>query len=456
MKRKDQRRSAVAAPPRVILTSFAGIIAVGTMLLMLPLSSRAGVVTSLWDAMFTATSATCVTGLIIFDTYSYWSGFGQFVILCLIQVGGLGLLTFTAFFNVLIGRKMGLRGMQIASESINSDTVAELPRMIKLAVLTSLIVEGAGALLLGIVFIPRYGALDGAVISVFLAISAFCNAGFDILGRESPFVSLSNYNGSPIVLITIMSLIVIGGLGFVVWRDLLQGIKTRRLGLHTKIVLVVTGGLILTGTLLFLLMEWDNPATLGALPSWQRFGAAMFQSVSCRTAGYNTIDIPSMREITKIMATALMFIGAAPGSTGGGIKVTALAVVLMTVVCVVRGRPDTVILNRRVPHPVVYRALAVTLISLCLVAITSTVITTTNDIRDVGVTGVDVLFESVSAFATVGLSSGVTSVARLPTKIVLILTMFMGRVGPVSVMLSMAMRTDNKRKEIIPEGKIYL
>lgn len=454
-RREKRRVNFMARPPRMIISSFAGIIGVGTLLLMLPISARSGAVTPLADALFTATSATCVTGLILFDTYTYWSPFGQAVILCLIQLGGLGLLTFTAFFNLLIGRKMGLRGMQVASESINSDTVAELPRMIKLAVTTSLAVEAVGAVLLCLFFVPLYGS-DGVTISIFTAISAFCNAGFDILGRESPFISLCNYNGHPFPLLVIMFLIIIGGLGFVVWRDLLEAHRTRRLSLHTKIVLMMSGVLIVAGTLLFLVMEWTNPATLGSLPAPQRFTAALFQSVSCRTAGFNSIDIASMRELTKGMAIVLMFIGAAPGSTGGGIKVTALAVIIMTVVCVTRGMPDTVIMRRRVSKNVVYRALTVVIIALAVVGCASLVISATNNITDVGITGTDVMFESVSAFATVGLSAGVSGVANLPSKLVLIMTMFMGRVGPISVLLSLALRTETKRKEVIPDGKIYL
>lgn len=448
-------KNMMAMPPRVILISFAGIILAGTLLLCAPFSSRAGTMTPFLDALFTATSATCVTGLVVYDTYQYWSGFGQFVILCLIQIGGLGLLTFTTFFNLIIGKKLGLRGMQIASESINSDTVAELPRMIRLAVTVSLCIEAAGALLLATHFVPIYGA-QGVGVSLFLSISAFCNAGFDILGRTAAFVSLMDFNGNFVVLYTIMALIIIGGLGVVVWRDLLEYRKTRRLSLHTKIVLAVTGGLIVAGTLMFLLLEWENPRTLASMPLPDRFNASLFQSVTCRTAGFNSIDIASMREITKIMSIVLMFIGAAPGSTGGGIKVTTLCVILMTVFCVARGHEDTVILHRRVSKAIVYKALAVMLISLMVVSIASTIITTTNNVNDVGVTGVDVMFESVSAFATVGLSTGVTAAANIPGRIILILTMFTGRVGPVTLVLSMAMRSVTKRKEVIPEGKIFL
>lgn len=444
-----------ATPARLIVISFAAIILTGTLLLMLPLSSRSGRITPLWNALFTATSATCVTGLVVYDTYAYFTPFGQAVILCLIQLGGLGLVTFTAFFNLLIGKKLGLRDMQLASESVSADTMADMPEMIRLAVRISIAVEATGALLLCTVFIPKYGK-TGIAISVFLAVSAYCNAGFDILGREGEFSSLSGYNGSPIVLYTLMLLIIIGGLGFVVWRDLLGWHKRRRLQLHTRIVLKMTALLILAGALMFLILEWGNPRTLGPLNFFERLNAAFFQSVSFRTAGFNSVDTGGMREITKVLGILLMFIGAAPGSTGGGIKVTAVAVLVMTVICASRGQEDTVIHQRRVPKAIVYKAMAVMTLGFAIVGVTSLIINGTAHINDRGLTGIDVIFETVSAFSTAGLSAGVTAAANLPSKIILILTMFIGRVGPVAFVLSMAMRTPQKRREVIPDGKIYL
>jgi trk system potassium uptake protein TrkH len=455
VKKETVRPRPASTPTRMIVVSFAAIILAGTFLLMLPFSSRSGSVTPLWNALFTATSATCVTGLVVYDTYTYFSPFGQAVILCLIQLGGLGLVTFTAFFNLIVGRKLGLRDMQLASESISADTMAEMPRRIRLAVLASLLVETAGAALLCTVFIPKYGK-SGLAISLFLAVSAFCNAGFDILGREGPFSSLSGYNGSPVVLFTLMLLIVVGGLGFAVWQDLLEWPRTRRLQLHTRIVLKITAFLIVFGAVTFLFLEWGNPRTLGSLPFFERLNASLFQSVSFRTAGFNSVDTGGMREITKVLGILLMFIGAAPGSTGGGIKVTAVAVLLCTVFCVARGREDTVIYGRRVPKSVVYKAMAVTTMGFFIVALTSLVIHGAARIDDRGLTGIDVIFETVSAFSTAGLSSGVTAVANLPSKVILILTMFIGRVGPVAFVLSMAMRTPPKRREVIPDGKIYL
>lgn len=453
--KEHRRRHSVPLPARTILTSFAGIILAGTLLLMLPISSRSGVFTPFLNAIFTATSATCVTGLIVYDTYTYWSVFGQVVIIMLIQIGGLGLLTFTAFFNLLIGKKLGFRGMQVASESVNSGTVAELPHLLRMVVVVSLSVETVGALLLCTTFVPKYG-LAGIGISFFTAISSFCNAGFDLLGREEAFSSLTAYNGEPVVLYTVMILIAVGGLGFVVWRDLLEYRKTHHFQAHTKLVLYMTVLLIVSGAILFALLEWNNPETFGRLSFFEKINAALFQSVTCRTAGFNSVSISGMREITKFMAIGLMFIGAAPGSTAGGIKVTTVAVIIMTVASIVRGREDTVILNRKVSKQVVYKALTVVILAGAAVGLATLIIVTTNNIDDVGITGIDAAFEAVSAFATVGLSSGVTAIANVPSKIILILTMFIGRIGPVTFVLSMAMRAETDRKMIIPEGKFFL
>lgn len=456
MKDKAQRRKSIMAlSPRVIIFSFAGIILAGTLLLILPFSSRTGAYTPFWDALFTATSATCVTGLVVYDTYQYFSPIGQGIILCLIQIGGLGLLTFTTFFNILVGKKLGLRDMQVASDAINADTFEGLQKLIQTVVAVALIVEAIGALMLCATFIPRYGR-EGVWISVFLAVSAFCNAGFDILGREGTFASLSHYNGNFTVMFTIMALIIIGGLGFVVWRDLLEYRRTRHLKLHTKVVLGMTAGLIIAGFFLFLLLEWNNPRTLGDMEFGNRLSAALFQSVTTRTAGFNSIDIAGMEDITKLGACLLMFIGAAPGSTAGGIKVTTLAVIIMTVIAVIRDKDDPMVLHRRVSKTVVFKAIAVMALSFMAVVVAFAVILFTSHLRGTGVSSIDALFESVSAFATVGLSAGVTGIASIPSKIALSLTMFIGRVGPVTFVLSLALRPSKNRKEVIPEGKIYL
>lgn len=454
-KQTSAKKFLFLSPTRTITLSFAAVILLGTFLLMLPISSRQQEMSTFLDCIFTATSATCVTGLVVFDTFTHWTVFGQTVILCLIQIGGLGLVTLTVFFNIAIGRKLGLRGMHLAQESVSSID-SDVQFLVKLVISTSLIVESIGALVLMTQFIPKYGS-DGIFISIFLAVSAFCNAGFDILGRESPFISLMNYQDNPTVLITIGLLVLIGGIGFIVIHDIISARKNhKQLTLHTRIVLVITGILLLTGMLVTALLEWNNPETLDALPNaGQKILAAWFHSISCRTAGFNTISMERLYDSTKFFSCILMFIGAAPGSTGGGIKCTTAAVVFMTVYSVIRGSEDTTIFHRRVLKPAVYKSFAVSILGGLAVAITTGCIIFTMKSTH-AIMGIDALFESVSAFATVGLSSGITSIANTLSKILLIFSMYIGRLGPVTFFLALAARPVKNRKYVLPEGKIQI
>ena len=449
------KRRTSSNPARMISASFAVVIAIGTLLLWLPISSKARVFTPLLDCLFTAASATCVTGLVVYDTYTHWSAFGHGVLLMLIQIGGLGLVTFTSFFNLVVGRKLGLRGMRLASESINATSFGDVPYLLRMIITFTLAVEASGALLLGLYFVPRFG-LRGIAISVFLAISAFCNAGFDVLGFLGEYTSLTSLNDSYLVLFTIMLLIIIGGLGFIVWNDLMAWRKTRTLLLHTKVVLLVTAFLLLLGTVCFLLFEWNNPATLQPMSLKEKIGAGCLQSVTMRTAGFNSIDLYSMRDATKVFSIVLMFIGAAPGSTGGGIKVTTIAVIVMTAVSISRGKDEPYLLGRRLSANVVYRSLAILFLGIVVSGITAIILILTCPLEQNGLTGVDAAFEAVSAFATVGVSSGVTAVTNWVGKIALTLTMFIGRVGPVSFGLTLAAQQKVNRKLIVPEGKIVV
>lgn len=459
MTKKSPRRERVhdflKKPTRVIVVSFALIITVGTILLMLPFSSREGIFTPFSTAFFTATSATCVTGLVVEDTYTYFSTLGQVIILLLIQFGGLGLVTITTFFNIAIRRKLGLKTVQLAQESINSDGSQDIRALIKMIMLLTFGTELVGAIVLGGVFIPQFGA-DGIFISIFLSISSFCNAGFDILGRIAPYTSLTTYADNPVVLITIMLLIIFGGLGFIVWHDLYLYHRHRRLILHTKIVLLATGLLIFFGTACFLLLEWNNPHTIGDMPIWQKILNALFHSVSCRTAGFNSVDLVNMGSGTKLLSCFLMFIGAAPGSTGGGIKVTSFIVLAVTVISVMRGRDDAIIMGRKISKQVVYKALAVTVIALLAVLLATFVISYTVHDNGTMIGEVDALFESTSAFATVGLSVGVTGVANLTSRMILAVTMFLGRVGPVALALTLLANSIPDKHQIIPEGRIIV
>lgn len=449
-----KRRTSIN-PARIISASFAAVIAIGALLLWLPISSKARVFTPPLDCLFTAASATCVTGLVLYDTYTHWSAFGQGVLLMLIQIGGLGLVTFTSFFNLVVGKKLGLRGMRLASESINSTSFGDVPYLLRMIITFTLTVEAVGALLLGLYFVPRFG-LQGVAISVFLAVSAFCNAGFDILGFLGEYTSLTTLNDSYLVLFTIMALIIIGGLGFIVWNDLLAWRKTHTLLLHTKVVLLVTAFLILFGAACFLLFEWDNPATLQPLGLKEKIGAGFLQSVTMRTAGFNSIDLCSMRDATKVFSIVLMFIGAAPGSTGGGIKVTTIAVIIMTAVSISRGKEEPYLMGRRLSANVVYRSLAILFLGIVVSGVVSIVLIMSCPLHQNGMTGIDAVFEAVSAFATVGVSGGVTAVTNWIGKIVLTLTMFIGRVGPVSFGLTLAAQQKVNRKLIVPEGRIIV
>ena len=439
-------------PALIIVSSFAILILVGALLLTLPFMNRTGSFTPFLDALFTATSATCVTGLIVYDTYVYFNMAGQTVIIALIQLGGLGLVTLTSFFYLLIGKRMNLRTAHLTQESVSSDDKIDTVRLVKMVVFLTASIEAVGALLLMCYFVPAYGTY-GIFMSVFFAISAYCNAGFDLLGMHGEYSSLISINQNPWVLTILMLLIISGGLGFIVWQDLWNFRRRRRLLLHSKIVLVTTGILILSGAILFLLTEWSNPATMGNMGVGGKILNAFFQSVTTRTAGFDSIGNGEMTTLSKFISVIYMFIGAAPGSTGGGIKVTTLVVLLMTVVSVTRGRTDTVIRNRRVDKLVVYKALSVAFLGMLLVMITTGVLLATESSSS----EINALFESTSAFATVGLSVGISAEAHELGKIMLIIGMFLGRVGPVSFAPSISMAAGaREKKQVMPDAKIWV
>lgn len=440
-------------PARVIVSSFGFLILLGTFLLMLPISNHADRGLNFIDALFTATSATCVTGLIVVDTYSHFTMFGHIVILSLIQLGGLGLVSFATFFNLVIRKKIGYKSLQTAGESVSNDSFHGVNQLLKTIFTMTLLIELVGALALMTVLVPKFGCY-GVFASIFIAVSAYCNAGFDVLGFIEPYSSLTSFNDSPIVLIVVMLLILSGGIGFIVWNNIITYHKTKKLTLHTKIVLWATVSLVVVGTLSILMTEYHNPQTIGNMPFWQKLLNSMFMSVSTRTAGFNTFPIENMNAITKSLFIFFMFIGAAPGSTGGGIKVTTFYVLVMTCVCVLAGKSDTIIHKRVLDKAVVYKSMTVVSVAVTAVMIsTCTMYFTTYHLHPIN--EIDALFEAVSAFATVGLSSGMTAVINPFVRIILIVTMFLGRVGPVSLALSLALREKTKSK-IMPEAKIMV
>ena len=444
-------------PARVIVSSFALLVLAGALVLALPVCSQSGTFTDLFTTLFTATSASCVTGLVVVDTGTFWSPFGQGVILALIQLGGLGIVTFATFFNIALRKRMALHTMKVATESVSAIDLFDTRKLVSSILVITLSCEAIGAILLGLTFVPQFG-INGIYYSIFISVSAFCNAGFDQFGFMGEYSGLTNFADNPAVILPIAALIIFGGLGFIVWYDLIMFRKNHRLILHTKVVLATTFVLLVMGTVFILVFEWNNPKTLGEMDFEDKLVNAFFQSTTTRTAGFNSIDNNAMTSMSKMLSIILMFIGAAPGSTGGGIKVTSFIVILMTVFSVLRNKDETVVGKRRVGKATVYKAITVTTIAIFAIAISTLTIYFTNDMEHAeDILGINALFESVSAFSTVGLSTGVTAISNEISRIVLLLTMFLGRVGPVSLALSITANISNKNKsQIIPEGKIIV
>lgn len=434
---------------QTICSSFLLVIAVGTLLLTLPISSRTGRL-GVIDAMFTATSATCVTGLVVRDTWSQFSLFGQVVILMLIQVGGLGLVTLTSFFALAARRRMGFRDLRLLGESVSADGLSKATEVLKIVIKLAAAFEAVGIVLLLFAFVPQFGA-EGVWVSVFTAISAFCNAGFDLFGRFGAYSSLVPYVNNYYVQAVIMFMIMAGGLGFMVWVELAEYRKKRRLSLHAKVVLQFSVIFWVGGAVLLALLEWSNPRTMGGLSVPGKIMASLFQSVSTRTAGMNTIDLAACSPISKLLMSVLQFIGAAPGSTGGGVKVTTFAVLILTIRSVAQGRDDCVIGGHHIESKTVYRALTIIVIG-AVAAFGSAVVVYYNTAETVSV--IDCIFESCSAFGTVGLSVGVTGQLNTGAKLLYMACMFMGRVGPVSLAISLTAKPDDNKRKVLPVGHI--
>ena len=434
---------------QTICISFLLVIAVGTLLLTLPISSRTGRL-GVIDAMFTATSATCVTGLVVRDTWSQFSLFGQIIILMLIQVGGLGLVTLTSFFALAARRRMGFRDLRLLGESVSADGLSKATEVLKIVIKLAAAFEAVGIVLLLFAFVPQFGA-EGVWVSVFTAISAFCNAGFDLFGRFGAYSSLVPYVNNYYVQAVIMFMIMAGGLGFMVWVELAEYRKKRRLSLHAKVVLQFSVIFWVGGAVLLALLEWSNPRTMGGLSVPGKIMAALFQSVSTRTAGMNTIDLAACSPISKLLMSVLQFIGAAPGSTGGGVKVTTFAVLILTIRSVAQGRDDCVIGGHHIESKTVYRALTIIVIG-AVAAFGSAVVVYYNTAETVSV--IDCIFESCSAFGTVGLSVGVTGQLNTGAKLLYMACMFMGRVGQVSLAISLTAKPDDNKRKVLPVGHI--
>jgi trk system potassium uptake protein TrkH len=435
-------------PPQILVMGFGALIVLGGLVLTLPIASASGFSTDLLTALFTATSAVCVTGLVVVDTASYWSGFGHGVILLLIQVGGLGFMTMTTLIFLIAGKRITLRERLLIKDSLSSDSLEGIVKFVKYILAFTLIAEITGAVALSFVFVPEFGWKIGWTKAVFHAISAFCNAGFDLMGN---FQSMTSYVDNPVVSLTISGLIVVGGLGFAVVYDMIYARRWRNLRFHSKIVLTMTGVLIVGGTILVFLLE--NANTMAALSTQGKVLASLFQSITPRTAGFNTLDTASLTSGTLFLMILFMFIGGSPGSTAGGVKTTTVGVLLFTLISVLSGRKDTEIYGRTITADTVRRALAVTMFGLGLLCVDVFVLSAT---EKAGLT--EIVFEAVSAFGTVGLSMGITPELSSLGRIFIMLTMFVGRVGPLTI--AFAIREIQSSKESgqysYPEGKIIV
>lgn len=449
-----KRRLKGAQAAQIIVIGFALIILTGTLLLSLPAASATGESVGVFDALFTATSATCVTGLVVRDTGTEFSRMGQVIILMLIQVGGLGFMTIATLLFMLLGKRITLKERMLIQESMNESQLTGMVRLIRWVVLMTLMVEGAGAVLLSARFIPEYGWGDGVFYGVFHAVSAFCNAGFDLIGG---YRSLTPYRDDFVVNFVIMALIVIGGLGYGVVLDAFKNRRFKKLALNARLVLMGTGALILVGALFFLAVEWTNPLTLGApgMNPFTKAQAALFQSVTMRTAGFNTVELGDLRPASKMMSIILMFIGAAPASTGGGIKMTTFALTMLMVWSAVRGREDVVLFRRTMPRALVQRAISVFLIGLMLVVFDMMVLS----IAESGHVDnfLDIMFECASAFGTVGVTTGITGDLTPVGRVIIILTMFAGRVGPLTLTIAIARKQLSAKAHIhYPDDRVLI
>ena len=438
------KKAAKFAPSstQIIMLSFLGAILLGSALLVLPFSTKSGESVDYIDALFTAVSATCVTGLVTLSTVATWSVFGQIVILILIQIGGLGVITITAGFMVAIHRKMGLKDSQLLSDALNVSTLSGLAEFVKKMLLGTFIIEGVGALMYMIVFIPDFGA-KGIWISIFNSVSAFCNAGIDIVAENS----LCNYATNPLVNVVTCLLIILGGLGYVVWWDIIRVLKdvkrtkfrcVFKLTLHSKIVLVSTFALILIGGASILAFEYNNPLTLKNYNFFDKMQIAFFQSITTRTAGFATLPQENLTSASSIICIILMFIGGSPVGTAGGIKTVTIVVLFATTIATVRGKNEVTLFQRNLSKQVTRKAVAVAFSSFIIVALSTILLSLSTDAP-----ALDVVFETVSATATVGLSRNLTSSLNVWGKLILSATMYFGRIGPISLATSFNLKKEN-------------
>lgn len=432
---------------KILAAGFALIILIGAVILCLPISSRNGQSIPFLNALFTAGSATCVTGLVMYDTYTQFSFFGQLIILILIQIGGLGFMAVAVLIPLFFGRRIGLRERSLLADIMGSMQLAGTIRMVRRMLIGTALFEGGGAILLAIRFVPAFGWSKGIWFSIFHAVSAFCNAGFDLMGTRKPSSSLTYYYNDPLVILVISVLIIIGGLGFIVWSDLCdRHFNPKHTRLHTNVVIIFTLELLLGGTVIFWLLE-RNGAFAG-MSSGSCWLSAFFQSVTCRTAGFNSVDLTQLSDASIFISILLMLIGAAPGGTGGGIKLTTIVIIAADGAAQRHGREDTNVSHYRISPEMIRKAYCSAVVYLSLLAFGVFVLTAE------GAPLKETMFEVTSAIGTVGLSMGITSSLPVLSKIVLILLMYLGRVGSLTVFMAVTPGSGSRHKLKNPIGTI--
>ena len=419
---------------RLIALAFAAIILVGTFLLMTPAAARDGTSCGFTPALFTATSATCVTGLVLYDTWTQFSGFGQIVILCLIQVGGLGFMSVACLVFFSMGKKVSMKQRLIMAQAMSVEDVSQVVRLQKLVLQGSFTIEGIGALILTLRFWPEVGFWKAAKWGIFHSVSAFCNAGFDILGSDYPGMSIIPFNTDPVVCLTLSALVILGGLGFFVWEELIRVRKFRDLSVYSKLVLIITGSLLLSGTAAYLILEWDNPGTIGNMTVPQKVLACFFQSMTMRTAGFAGVNQAALTEPGKLVSVLLMLIGGSSGSTAGGMKTVTLMVMILFIWARARGRENVTVFKKSIPNSQVLDAMTITVIMAFLVVFGGLFLSVNS-----GFSVIDGLFEAASAIATVGSSCAGSANLGMLSRYLIILYMYFGRVGVLTISLGFMM-----------------
>ena len=436
---------------KIIALSFFGIICFGTFLLMLPIASKNGVSCGFRPALFTATSATCVTGLVMYDTWVQWTGFGQIVIISLIQIGGLGFMTIASFVVMVLRRRIGMKQRMVMAQSFGIDNTGGIVKKQIWMLKACLAIEGIGALLLTLGFSRDYGFLKSLKLGVFHSISAFCNAGFDILGFRGEGTSLITYGTDPFICIVLASLIIIGGLGFMVWEEATRVKSFKKLSVYSKLVLITTCILLFGGMLLFMILEWNNPETLGSMSFGEKLVAAFFQSATTRTAGFAGIDQGGLTDASKAVTMFLMLIGGSSGSTAGGLKTVTFIVIILFMLAHIRGRKRVCVFHRNIPDAQLVNALTIFVIMVGLSFIGGLVISATSPISFT-----DGLYETISALATVGLTTGVTTSLSIISQYMLIMFMYFGRVGVLTLSLGFLMGHNKEQNFSYAETNVLI